>query len=181
MDLPAVWAWVQLANATNPPMMMNFTIELLIDLIIVEGVPFSFTLRPAVFFHEKRKIFWLSDNKFHLPIMKPCGTQHSYYVRILASLVNLIFRYFFPVPNVKLTDAISSHVAAVLKEEREKRALSLKMLARKAGVSRQTISYVEQEVQSPSLDTLLRITSALDVDLAKIIARAQKRALKKAA
>ena len=82
-------------------------------------------------------------------------------------------------PNDKLTAAISSHVAAVLKEEREKRDLSLKVLARKAGVSRQTISYVEQEVQSPSLDTLLRITSALGVDLAKIIARAQKRASKK--
>lgn len=82
-------------------------------------------------------------------------------------------------PNDKLTDAISSHVACVLKEEREKRDLSLKTLAKKSGISRQTISYVEQEVQSPSLDTLLRITSALGVDLAKIIARAQKRASKK--
>jgi transcriptional regulator with XRE-family HTH domain len=82
------------------------------------------------------------------------------------------------VPNDKLTDAISSHVAAVLKEEREKRDLSLKALAKKSGISRQTISYIEQEVQSPSLDTLLRITSALGVDLAKIIARAQKRASK---
>jgi transcriptional regulator with XRE-family HTH domain len=69
-------------------------------------------------------------------------------------------------------------VACVLKEEREKRDLSLKILAKKSGISRQTISYVEQEVQSPSLDTLLRITSALGVDLAKIIARAQKRASK---
>ena len=82
-------------------------------------------------------------------------------------------------PNDKLSAAISSHVACVLKEEREKRGLSLKMLAKKSGISRQTISYVEQEVQSPSLDTLLRITSALDVDLAKIIGRAQKRASKK--
>ena len=81
-------------------------------------------------------------------------------------------------PTDKLTDAISSHVACVLKEEREKRDLSLKMLAKKSGISRQTISYVEQEVQSPSLDTLLRITSALGADLAKIIARAQKRASK---
>jgi transcriptional regulator with XRE-family HTH domain len=79
----------------------------------------------------------------------------------------------------KLSDATSSHVACILKEEREKRALSLKMLGKKSGISRQTISYIEQEVQSPSLDTLLRITSALDVDLAKIIARAQKRASKK--
>jgi predicted transcriptional regulator len=62
------------------------------------------------------------------------------------------------VPTDKLSDAISSYVACVLKEEREKRDLSLKMLAKKSGISRQTISYVEQEVQSPSLDTLLRIT-----------------------
>ena len=81
-------------------------------------------------------------------------------------------------PNDKLTEAIGFHVAVVLKEEREKRVLSLKVLAKQSGVSRQTISYVEQEVQSPSLDTLLRITSALCVDLAKIIARAQKRASK---
>jgi len=79
----------------------------------------------------------------------------------------------------KLSDATSSRVACILKEEREKRALSLKMLGKKSVISRQTISYIEQEVQSPSLDTLLRITSALDVDLAKIIARAQKRASKK--
>lgn len=81
-------------------------------------------------------------------------------------------------PN-ELSNAISSHVAYILKEEREKRDLSLKMLAKKSGISRQTISYVEKEVQSPSLDTLLRITSALGADLAKIIARAQKRASKK--
>jgi transcriptional regulator with XRE-family HTH domain len=82
------------------------------------------------------------------------------------------------VPNDKLTDAIGSQLACILREERGKRGLSLKVLARKAGIARQTISYVEQEVQSPSVDTLLRITSALGVDLAKIIARAQKRALK---
>jgi transcriptional regulator with XRE-family HTH domain len=83
------------------------------------------------------------------------------------------------VPNDKLIDATSSHLAAVLKEEREKHNFSLKFLAKKSGISRQTISYSEQEVQSPSVDTLLRITSALGVDLAKIIARAQKRASKK--
>jgi transcriptional regulator with XRE-family HTH domain len=83
------------------------------------------------------------------------------------------------VPTDKLCDAVSFHVACLLKAEREKRGLSLKMLARKSGIARQTISYVEKEVQSPSLDTLLRITSAMGVDLAKIIARAQKRAAKK--
>ena len=81
-------------------------------------------------------------------------------------------------PNDKLTDAIGSHLACILREEREKRSLSLKVLSRKAGIARQTISYVEKEVQSPSLDTLLRITAAIGVDLAKIIARAQRRASK---
>jgi DNA-binding XRE family transcriptional regulator len=96
------------------------------------------------------------------------------HVRILASQVNLLFRYCFPVSNDKLTNAISSRVAFILKAERERRELSLQVLARKSGISRQTISYIEQEVQSPSLDTLLRITLALEVDLAKIIARAQR-------
>jgi transcriptional regulator with XRE-family HTH domain len=79
------------------------------------------------------------------------------------------------VPTDKLRDAISSHVACLLKEQRKKQGFSLERLARKAGLARQTIAFVEQEAQSPSLDTLLRITSALNVDLAKIIARAQKR------
>jgi len=80
------------------------------------------------------------------------------------------------VPIDKSLDAISSQVARLLKEERKKRELSLNVLAQKAGLSRQTVSYVEQEVQNPTLDTLLRITSVLQVDLEKVIARARKRA-----
>lgn len=79
-----------------------------------------------------------------------------------------------PVP--KLLDAISSQVARLLREEREKRGLSLNRLAQRAGLSRQTVSYVEQEVQNPTLDTLLRITSVLEVDLEKVLAQARKRA-----
>ena len=98
----------------------------------------------------------------------------SIHVIILASGVKRLFRYFFRVPVAKLNDAISSQVACLLKEEREKRGLSLNVLAQKAGVSRQTVSYVEQEVQNPTLDTLLRITAVLEVDLEKIIAKARK-------
>ena len=98
------------------------------------------------------------------------------HVSILASIVNLVFLYCFPVPVDKLLDSISSQVAGLLKEEREKHGLSLNVLSQKSGLSRQTISYVEQEVQNPTLDTLLRITSALEVDLEKIIAQARLRA-----
>jgi transcriptional regulator with XRE-family HTH domain len=82
------------------------------------------------------------------------------------------------VPTDKLRDAIGSHIVLLLKEEREKQKLSLNMLSQKSGLSRQTISYVESEVQSPSLDTLLRMALALDVDLGKIISRAQRCASK---
>ncbi len=97
-------------------------------------------------------------------------------VIILASIVNLIFAYCFQVPVDKSLDNISSQVAVLLKEERKKRGLSLNVLSQKSGLSRQTVSYVEQEVQNPTLDTLLRITSALEIDLEKIIAQARKQA-----
>jgi DNA-binding XRE family transcriptional regulator len=100
------------------------------------------------------------------------------HVIILASGVKHLLRYSFHVPVAKLNDAISSQVACLLKVEREKRGLSLNVLAQKAGLSRQTVSYVEQQVQNPTLDTLLRITSVLEVDLEKIIAKARKAALK---
>lgn len=80
--------------------------------------------------------------------------------------------------NDKLREAVGSHVAKLLKAEREKQKLSLKALAEKAGLARQTITFIEREVQSPSFDTMLRIAHALNVDLAKIIAQAQKLASK---
>ena len=76
----------------------------------------------------------------------------------------------------KSFETISSEVARLLKETRERRGLSLNVLAQRAGLARQTVSYIEQEVQSPTLDTLLRITSTLEVDIEKILAKARKRA-----
>jgi transcriptional regulator with XRE-family HTH domain len=75
---------------------------------------------------------------------------------------------------VRISEAICSHVARQLKEEREKRGISLNALAEKAGLARQTISFIEQELRIPTLDTLVRLTLALDVDLERIIARARK-------
>ncbi len=98
------------------------------------------------------------------------------YVSILASILELSFSYCLPVPSNKSLDAISSQVAILLKEEREKRGLSLNVLAQKAGLSRQSVSYIEQEVQNPTLDTLLRLTSAMEIELADIIKRAGKKA-----
>jgi DNA-binding XRE family transcriptional regulator len=100
------------------------------------------------------------------------------YASILAYVVNYIFGYPFHVSNDKLREAISSHVARLLKEERQRQKVSLNGLAQKAGLARQTIAFIEREVQSPSFDTLLRITFALNLELEEIIALARKRAKK---
>ena len=111
----------------------------------------------------------------HPPLHQPC-----LHATIVASTVNIFSSYGFSVPTDHLHEAICSQVARLLKEERQRRGLSLNLLAEKAGLSRQTITFVEQELRIPSLETLLRITTALGVDLEKIIARARKLASSKA-
>jgi transcriptional regulator with XRE-family HTH domain len=69
-------------------------------------------------------------------------------------------------------ERVCSHVARILREEREKRNISMTELAARAGLSRTMIRFVEREVRNPSLETLLRITDALQIDLAKVIQRA---------
>jgi len=78
----------------------------------------------------------------------------------------------------KIRDRIRSQVARLLREERQELGLSLNALAEKAGLSRQMVSYVEQEMRNPSLDVLLRITEVLDVNLEDVIRRARAAALK---
>jgi transcriptional regulator with XRE-family HTH domain len=67
---------------------------------------------------------------------------------------------------------ISSNVARILREERLKRALSMSAVAARAGLSQQMVSYVEREMRSPTLDTLLRITEALEISLAEVLRKA---------
>jgi transcriptional regulator with XRE-family HTH domain len=78
----------------------------------------------------------------------------------------------------KARAAVCSCVAAILKEERLKRNLSLSALAVRAGLSYQIISYVERRMRTPNLDTLLRITDALQVDVAKVLHDAHRRVRK---
>jgi transcriptional regulator with XRE-family HTH domain len=74
--------------------------------------------------------------------------------------------------NAKKLTATCSEVAKILKAERIKRRLSMTTVATKAGLSQQMVSYVERDLRNPTLETLLRITGALDIDLGKIIVRA---------
>ena len=46
-------------------------------------------------------------------------------------------------------------------------------LSEGAGLSQQSVSYIERGMRVPNLDTLLRITAVLEIDLEVIIARAR--------
>ena len=67
----------------------------------------------------------------------------------------------------------------MLREQRLDRTLSMNALAERAGLSQQMISYVERGMRNPSLETLLRITRALKLDLAEVIYHAQETAKKR--
>ena len=60
-------------------------------------------------------------------------------------------------------------VAAALKSRREELKMSKNGLAQKAGVSFQSISFIEAAVNSPSLSTFLRICGALEVSPASLL------------
>jgi transcriptional regulator with XRE-family HTH domain len=49
-------------------------------------------------------------------------------------------------------------------------------VAERAGLSQQMVSYVERGMRNPTLETLLRIAAALEIDLAVILAQAIKQA-----
>lgn len=73
-----------------------------------------------------------------------------------------------------LRDAIAANVIRLLREEREKRGLSMNVVAQRSGLSHSIVSLVERDLRNPTLDTLLRIAEALEVDLGDILTRARK-------
>lgn len=64
---------------------------------------------------------------------------------------------------------VVSGVARLLKDERTRRQISMTQIAQQSGLSQQMISYIERGMRSPTLETLLRISAVLQIDLWKII------------
>jgi transcriptional regulator with XRE-family HTH domain len=81
------------------------------------------------------------------------------------------------VPKDQLREAICTNVVRLMRQERERRGVSMNILAQKSGLSQAMISLVERDLRNPTLDTLLRIAFALEIDLAEIIKRATKLAV----
>jgi len=88
--------------------------------------------------------------------------------------VKPFLHYFFTVASNKSQQAVCARVARILRQEREKQGLSMNRVAERAGLSQQMVSYVEREMRNPTLETLLRIAVALEIDLAQVLQTAQK-------
>jgi len=73
-------------------------------------------------------------------------------------------------------ESVRSHVARILREERERRAISMTRLAEISGLSQGMISLLEHERRNPSLDTLLRVCVALNIELSAVLSRAERAA-----
>ena len=73
-------------------------------------------------------------------------------------------------------EAVASHVVRLLREERERKGVSMNVLAQQAGLAQSTVSRIEHELRTPSLDTLLRMAEVIGVKLEDTIAAARKAA-----
>jgi transcriptional regulator with XRE-family HTH domain len=74
----------------------------------------------------------------------------------------------------KASHAECEKIIQLLKEERERRGISKYAIAQLSGLSQQAIGYMEKGHRIPSLETILRVAKAMDVNLADIIKKAQK-------
>lgn len=78
-----------------------------------------------------------------------------------------------------LHDEISAEVVKLLIEERKRRGIFGNSLAEKSGLSQSLISTLETNPWNPTLDTLLRMGDALQIDIGEFISKARKRMLRK--
>ncbi len=72
--------------------------------------------------------------------------------------------------------ATIDRLIASIEAARRKRGLSLNEVAARAGLSHTMVMRVEKRERMPTIDTLLRIATALDVELGALIQRASKSA-----
>jgi transcriptional regulator with XRE-family HTH domain len=69
---------------------------------------------------------------------------------------------------------LCAKIISLLQQERKRRKLSKYFIAQESGLSPQMVAYVENGERNPTLETVLKIASALQVDLAAIIDEARK-------
>lgn len=72
------------------------------------------------------------------------------------------------------SDIVCSSIVRLLREKRLAAGLSMYAVAKRARLSHAMVSRVEQELRRPTLDTLLRIAVALEIDLWPLLKQAEQ-------
>jgi transcriptional regulator with XRE-family HTH domain len=93
-------------------------------------------------------------------------------------LVKRFFDYLSGMAAKNSQERICFCVAEILRHEREKRGLSMNQVAERAGLSQQMVSYVERQMRNPTLETVLRIAAAIEIDFIDVLKQATKSAKK---
>jgi len=76
--------------------------------------------------------------------------------------------------SVKYCEKVVTEVVRLLREERKKRGLSNYAIWKRSGISQTALGRIEKEDCRPTLETALRISNAIGVDLPTILKKAQK-------
>lgn len=71
-----------------------------------------------------------------------------------------------------IRESISAEVARILSEERQRKGISMNGLAALSGLSQSFVSTFESNPHNPTFDSLLRLSSALDLNLGDVIRKA---------
>lgn len=74
----------------------------------------------------------------------------------------------------KTHQQVCAQVVRLLREERGRQGMSKYAVAERSGLSEQMVGYVERGMRRPSLETVVRLASALDVDLGDVLKKAYK-------
>ena len=82
------------------------------------------------------------------------------------------FRYVYAVAKSK-ADIVGPATVRLLAQKRQALKLSMNVVAKRAGLSHSMISRVEHELRKPTLDTLLRIAEAMEIDLWPLVKEAE--------
>ena len=69
---------------------------------------------------------------------------------------------------------INTEVVKLIVAERKRQGVSGNTLAEKTGLSQSLISTMETTPSNPTLDTLLRIGDALEIDIGQLVSKARK-------
>jgi DNA-binding phage protein len=86
------------------------------------------------------------------------------------------FVYLRCVPKHSVRDSISSNLIQALRKERLDQKLSMTAVAERSGLHVSMISLAEREMRKPTLDALLRIAEALQIDLWPLLKTATEKA-----